>query len=119
GHVRHYWCDSYRKLLMRHLTRYCHTEAIAQVANGQRFSLRYGVAHPLREWYRCLRHYDGWRIGPRGWALSAIYFLYVLASSWLVLRYQRRGVTSDDARAAIPTLTRVPLDEARTPTDTT
>jgi len=113
NHVRHYWCDSYRKLIHRHLTRYCHTEAMAQVANGQRFSLSYGLVHPVRELYRCLRHYDGWRLGPRGWALSAIYFSYVVASSWLVWRYERQGVTAKDANDTIPMLTQAHIETER------
>ncbi|MCC6680075.1 MAG: hypothetical protein IT445_04140 [Phycisphaeraceae bacterium] len=111
NHIRHYWCDSYRKLLRRHLTRYCHTEAAAQVANGQRFSFSYGLIHPLRELYRCLRHYDGWRLGVRGWLLSGIYFLYVLASSWLVLAYQRKGHTAEDSKGAVPTLKQIHLQD--------
>lgn len=111
NHIRHYWCDSYHKLLMRHLTRYCHTEAKAQVAGGQRFSLSYGCVHPVRELYRCLRHYDGWRIGPRGWALSLIYFTYVVASSWLTLRYQGSVKPEDPAtHATLPTLNQVRLN---------
>ncbi len=111
NHVRHYWCDSYRRLLKRHLTRYCHTEAAAQVAHGQRFNLAYGTIYPLRELYRCLRHYDGWRIGLRGWLLSGIYFLYVLASSWLVLIYQHKGHTAEDSKDAIPTLKQIHLQD--------
>ena len=112
NHIRHHWCDSYRSLLKRHVTRYCHTEAIAQVANGQRFSLRHGIVTPLIEFYRCLRHYDGWRVGLRGWALSTIYFVYILTTSWLVLHYQRRGdahVNRDLAYAEVPTLNEVPV----------
>lgn len=95
NHVRHYWSDSYRKLFVRHVRRYCHAEAAAQAACGQRFSLRYGLIHPLVELYRCLRHYDGWRLGLRGWLLSAIYFVYVAASCWLVAWYQRRGAAGE------------------------
>jgi hypothetical protein len=98
---------------VRHLTRYCHTEAAAQVANGQRFSLSYGFLHPLKELYRCLRHYDGWRIGVRGWLLSIIYFTYVLASSWLVLRYQCQEHTAEAAKQAIPTLKQVRVASER------
>lgn len=91
NHMQHYWCDSYLTLLRRHLTRYCHTEAKALAAGGQRFSLRWGLTYPFTELRRSLRHFDGWRDVPRGWLLSAIYFTYVVASSWLVLRYQRHA----------------------------
>lgn len=105
NHIRHYWCDSYRGLLWKHLTRYSHLEAAAQVANGQRFSLGYGLLFPFRELHRCLRHYDGWRLGVRGFLLSGIFFLYSLLSCWLTLWYQRRRASAPGADAAIPLLT--------------
>ncbi len=89
NHMRHYWSDSYRDLLHKHLCRYSHLEAAAMVARGERFTLRKGVVHPLVDLYKCLRHFDGWRLGPRGWLLSAINFGYVTASHWLMLWYQR------------------------------
>lgn len=88
NHMRHYWSDSFRELLRRHVTRYCHTEAKAMAAEGRRFSLRWGVSYPLAELNRTLRHFDGWRDGLRGWGLSTIYFIYVTLSAWLTLRYQ-------------------------------
>ncbi len=116
SHVRHYWSESYRELARRHVTRYCHLEAAAQVAHGQRFGLGRALVHPFVELYRCLRHYDGWRLGPRGWLLSLIYFGYVLASDWLVLYYQRRSRDGDDEAATtppIPELTEVTLPHRR------
>ncbi len=103
-HIRHYWSDSYRSLIHRHFCRYAHTEAAAMVANGQRFSLKWAVRHPLQELRRTLRDFDGWRMGPRGFALSAIYFGYVLASDWLTLYYQRRADRSRPILSEPPVL---------------
>lgn len=90
NHMQHYWSDSYVDLAKRHLTRYCHTEAQAVAAKGQRFSLWLGFVYPFKELKRTLKDFDGWRLGMRGWLLSAIYFAYVVANSWLVLRYQNQ-----------------------------
>ena len=86
--IRHHWSDSYRELARRHFTRYAHLEAKAMVARGQRFGWHLAVRFPLTELRRTLRDFDGWRLGLRGWTLSMIYFLYVIASSWLTLFYQ-------------------------------
>lgn len=93
NHMRHYWSDSYRDLLHKHFCRYAHLEAKAMVAQGQRFTWRLGFVEPMRELRKCLKDLDGWRLGVRGWALSAIYFAYVLASCWLTLWYGRGGAT--------------------------
>ena len=90
NHMRHFWSDSYRELAWRHVRRYTHLEAAAMVARGQRFSLRWALTFPLHELNRTLRHFDGWRMGLRGWLLSAIYFVYVLGSTWLTAWYQWR-----------------------------
>ncbi|GAB4190653.1 MAG: glycosyltransferase family 2 protein [Phycisphaeraceae bacterium] len=108
NHIRHYWSDSYLDLLHKHFVRYSHTEAAAMVAQGTRFGLRMAVCNPLVELYKSLRHFDGWRIGIRGWALSAIYFGYVLASHWLTLYYQWRGAPAEKPQAhELPTLIEV------------
>ncbi|HEX7010985.1 MAG TPA: glycosyltransferase [Phycisphaeraceae bacterium] len=96
NHVRHEWSDSYLDLLHRHFRRYAHLEAKALVAQGERFGFRRGVIHPLVELRRCLKDYDGWRMGLRGLALSAIYFGYTVASDWLTLYYQRRSASQGD-----------------------
>lgn len=106
NHVRHYWSNSYLDLLHKHFVRYAHCEAAAQVAHGQRFNLHSGLIYPIRELYKCLRHFDGLRLGPRGWALSAIYFGYTLLSSWLTLYYQWRGAPPQEpTEHKLPTLT--------------
>lgn len=112
--MRHYWSDSYLDLLKKHFRRYAHLEAKAMVAEGRRFGFELAVRFPLFELRRTLRDFDGWRIGPRGWALSAIYFGYVIASCWLTLWYQGR-VRPDDARthAVLPTLTRAAIGSGR------
>lgn len=115
--VKHYWSDSYRDLFHKHFRRYAHLEAKAMVAQGQRFSLRRGIAHPLAELRRCLKDFDGWRMGPRGFALSAIYFAYVLASDWLMLYYQRpsqRTATGASKPVELPTLTEQPINNNAT-----
>lgn len=117
NHIRHYWCDSYRKLLWKHVSRYSHLEAAAQVAEGQRFSLDYGFIEPLRQLHRCLRHYDGWRLGLRGFALSTIYFIYSILSCWLVLYYQLRGRFNRDViveTTALPILVEHVIDDHMT-----
>ena len=105
NHIAHYWSFSYRDLLKRHITRYCHTEAAAQYATGTRFKLGRALKNPLSEAHRCLRHYDGWRLGPRGFALTAIYILYIIASDWLVLFYQLQNRPAEKLDTTqIPTL---------------
>ena len=117
NHIRHYWSNSYRDLLHKHFCRYAHTEAKAMVAEGKRFTFKRAFIHPLTELYRCLRHFDGLRLGPRGWALSAIYFAYTLASDWLMLYYQHAGGNaandSQDDEQPLPTLHETPLAHAR------
>lgn len=106
NHMQHYWSDSYRDLLHKHFVRYSHTEAAAMVAQGKRFGLRMGFIAPLIELKKSLKDFDGWRIGPRGWILSAIYFGYVLASHWLTLFYQWRGAPAEHPEAHdLPKLT--------------
>ncbi|MEQ9454302.1 MAG: glycosyltransferase family 2 protein [Phycisphaeraceae bacterium] len=97
--MQHYWSESYTELLKRHLTRYAHTEAKALVGNGLRFTFLRALTRPFIELYRSLRDFDGWRIGPRGFLLSAIYFLYTLASEWLVLRYQGTAKPTEHSEA--------------------
>lgn len=89
--IRHHWSDSYRELAKRHFTRYAHLEAAAMVARGERFGWHLALCYPLIELRRTLRDFDGWRLGPRGWTLSMIYFLYVVASGWLTLVYQSKS----------------------------
>ena len=91
NHMQHYWSDSYLDLLHKHFVRYSHTEAAAMVAQGKLFNLKLGFIAPFVELRRTLKDFDGWRIGFRGWALSGIYFGYVLASHWLTLYYQWKG----------------------------
>lgn len=104
-HMHHYWSNSYLDLLYKHFRRYSHLEAAALVAQGQRFSLRLGLIAPLLEIKRSLKDFDGWRLGLRGWLLSAIYFGYTVASHWLTLYYQWRGVPSEEpADCGLPQL---------------
>lgn len=115
GHdpVEHYWSNSYRDLFHKHYRRYAHLEAKAMVAAGERFTLRRGLITPLAELRRSLKDFDGWRLGPRGFILSAIYFGYVAASQWLMLYYQRNQIAAaatDDSNVDIPTLTELPLN---------
>ncbi len=108
NHMRHFWSDSYMDLLHKHFVRYSHTEAAAMVAQGKRFGLKMAFVTPLVELKKSLRDFDGWRIGPRGWFLSGIYFGYVLASHWLTLYYQWRGAPAERPRQhELPTLTDV------------
>jgi len=111
NHIHHYWSDSYIELAKRHLTRYCHLEAAAQYANGNRFKLIHAITHPFTELKRCLKDYDGWRLGPRGFLLSAIYFMYVLLSDWLLLFYQLIGKKVERlSTTQIPRLIEQPMD---------
>jgi len=106
NHIRHYWSNSYRELLRRHLRRYSHTEAAARVSRGARFGLWRALAEPIAEANRSLRHYDGWRLGPRGFILTGIYTAYCVAAQWLTLYYQLRGVPPEAAaEPRLPTLT--------------
>lgn len=106
NHMQHYWSDSYTDLLHKHFVRYSHTEAAAMVAQGKRFSPRLGFIAPLIELKKTLKDFDGWRIGFRGWALSTIYFGYVLASHWLTLYYQYKGAPAEQPEPNdLPTLT--------------
>ena len=108
NHMQHYWSNSYLDLLHKHFVRYSHTEAAAMVAQGKRFGLRMGFVTPLIELKKTLKDFDGWRIGLRGWGLSAIYFGYVLASHWLTLYYQWRGAPAEHPdRYDLPTLTEI------------
>lgn len=102
NHMRHYWSNSYLDLLYKHFCRYSHLEAAALVAQGRRFSLSLGLIAPLLELKRSLKDFDGWRMGLRGWLLSAIYFGYTVASHWLTLYYQWRGVPSEEPRGHEP-----------------
>lgn len=95
NHMRHYWSDSYLDLLHKHFVRYSHTEAAAMVAQGKRFGLRTAVIDPFFEMKKTFKDFDGWRIGLRGWLLSAIYGGYCLAGGWLTLYYQLRGAPSE------------------------
>lgn len=95
NHMLHYWSDSYLDLLYKHFVRYSHTEAAAMVAQGKRFGLRTAAMDPLIELKKTFKDFDGWRIGPRGWLLSAIYFGYCLASGWLTGYYQLRGAPAE------------------------
>lgn len=90
NHMRHYWSNSYLDLLWKHFRRYAHLEAKAMAAEGKRFGFDVAVRRPIVELRKTLRDFDGWRTGVRGWVLSAIYFGYVVASSWLTLLYQWR-----------------------------
>jgi len=91
NHMRHYWSDSYQDLAHKHFVRYAHTEAAAMVAQGKRFGWRTAVIDPLIELKKTFNDIDALRIGLHGWLLSAIYFIYCLASGWLTLYYQLRG----------------------------
>jgi len=103
--IRHYWSESYRDLLYRHLVRYPRLDAARMFAQGERFKLRRALWHPVQEVYRCLRHYDGWRMGLRGFLLSGIYFVYVAAFEWMLLCYRpRSGSISREEPVVIPTL---------------
>ncbi len=111
NHIRHYWSDSYLELTRRHLTRYCHLEAAAQYANGTRFNLFKAITHPVAELKRCLKDFDGWRMGPRGFILSSIYFTYIVLSDWLLLYCQLRGKKVQQlSTTQIPRLIEQPLD---------
>ncbi|MFP4143864.1 MAG: glycosyltransferase [Phycisphaeraceae bacterium] len=112
NHIRHYWCDSYRELLYKHLVRYPAAEAKVLAGEGERSSLRQVVAEPLREGYRAMRHYDGWRDGVRGWLLGATWMSYVALRRAMLLRYQGRVQSSDTgASSDLPQL-REPLRQA-------
>ncbi|WP_200761207.1 glycosyltransferase [Poriferisphaera corsica] len=98
NHMIHLWSDSYRDLCHKHFVRYPHLEAKAKVTRGESFSLSRGFIEPFNELKICLRDFDGWRLGPRGFALSIIYFIYTIASIWLMLRYQGK-VTPNDTQS--------------------
>lgn len=113
NHMRHYWSSSYLDLLHKHFVRYSHKEAAAMVAQGKRFSLHMGLIAPLTELKKSLKDFDGWRIGPRGWLLSGIYFGYTLASNWLTLYYQWRGAPSQKpVDHELPALNEISLTQA-------
>jgi len=85
NYVRHYWSQSYVDLLYQHMVRYAYLDAKSRYERGERFRLRRGIVHPLAELKRSLKDFDGWRMGPRGWLLSGIYFLYTLGVAWMLL----------------------------------
>ncbi len=105
-HIRHYWSDSYRDLLRKHVTRYPRCDAERLIAEGRRFTWRKWAAAPLSALKQCLIDRDGWRMGPRGWAISAIFALYhSMIEHWLgvLTREERRLGGERPAIAATPT----------------
>lgn len=76
NHIRHHWSASYRDLLYRHLRRYPRLDAHRRFQAGERFRWKQAIRQTASEFHRCLRHHDGWRMGHRGWALSAIFGAY-------------------------------------------
>lgn len=85
--IRHYWSNSYWNLLYKHLFRYARLEAQKLYQDGQRFRWSWAIRTPWREFMRSFRHMDGWRLGPRGWILSAIYAAYTFAYAWTLGLY--------------------------------
>ncbi len=76
GHMRHEWSQSYLRLLDKHLLRYAYRDALRMHGQGHRFTFSDLLLEPIRELNRGLRHFDGWREGFRGVALSLIYAMY-------------------------------------------
>ena len=97
NHIRHYWSDSYRDLLHKHVYRYPLRDARRLVVEGHKFNWRWVTIAPMRALKQSLIDRDGWRMGPRGWALSAIYALYHLLIGCCLL-FARR----DDLAARRP-----------------
>jgi glycosyltransferase involved in cell wall biosynthesis len=94
--VHHYWSNSYCTLLYKHLVRYARLEAEKMYQDGRRWTWRLGFVEPWREFYKSLRHMDGWRIGLRGWLLSAIYGAYTLAYAWILGLYTLRLLRAEE-----------------------
>ncbi|QQE12450.1 glycosyltransferase family 2 protein [Planctomycetota bacterium] len=117
NHMLHMWSDSYRDLFHKHFIRYPHLEAKAKVARGEKFTLSRGLLEPLHELKICLKDFDGWRMGPRGFALSFIFFIYTIASIWLMLRYQKDTKPNDtQTHGQLPTLREIKLNHQSTNT---
>lgn len=106
--VRHFWSDSYRALLRRHVLRYPRLDAARMAEEGTTFSLRRATTKPVRAFCRSLRDHDGWRMGARGFALSAIFGLYTAAYEWALLGARRPAESPQSA--ALPTLRELPLE---------
>ena len=88
NHMIHLWSDSYQDLCYKHFIRYPRLEAKAKVIRGETFTLFRGFIEPFKELKICLKDFDGWRLGLRGFALSFIYFVYTIISIWFMLYYQ-------------------------------
>ena len=77
--IRHYWIDSYKDLLEKHL-RYLKREGLARFRHGERFSFHRLIKEPLSALKYNLFHYDGLRGGAIGVFLSVFYASYVFLS---------------------------------------
>lgn len=113
NHVRHYWMDSYAKLIEKHW-RYACQEGRARHEAGKRFSWRGLLVEPIVDAYRCYRHYAGWRLGARGAALSLLYGAIRAAGEASLLAYQLTHCSAQAPAAAEPNV--APPDRAPAPT---
>jgi glycosyltransferase involved in cell wall biosynthesis len=94
GHIRHYWMDSYRQLIEKHL-RYIQQEGEARYNQGERFSWRRFCHESLAAFKHSLIDHEGWREGLRGLLLSAFWAWYH-GASLLSLRRYRMSMTDDE-----------------------
>jgi hypothetical protein len=87
NHVYHDWSASYASLIERHF-RYLSREGEGLYATGARFSPRRLFLVPAQGFKRSLVDHAGWRIGPRGVVLSAIYAGWLAGSAVSLLMHQ-------------------------------
>jgi len=102
--IEHYWCKGYRDLMHRHLVRYPRLDARRMHDDGIRFSLKRAVVTPWVELKRCLKDFDGWRMGLCGFALSGIYAAYHLLQQWMLLLPSVRHANTEQVDTRLPDL---------------
>jgi glycosyltransferase involved in cell wall biosynthesis len=89
GFIKHFWMDSYRTLVEKHL-RYVRNEGMVRYDRGERFPgwVRLGW-RILRAFKKCFVDQKGWRERGRGLFLSIFWAWYQGASLLSLRRYQR------------------------------
>lgn len=88
SHIKHYWMDSYRQLLEKHL-RYIDHEGESRFTEGERFTWPRLFRETAKSLKQDLFDYRGIRGGPRGIFLSLFHAWYVFMGLLSLSRYQR------------------------------
>jgi len=86
--IRHYWADSYKQLLEKHL-RYIEHEGKSLYETGERFGWRCTVRATRDALKQNLFEFEGIKGGRTGVFLSLFYTWYVFMSRLSLRRYQR------------------------------